>query len=79
MPSTCRDRGRDGLDGAVSQRRDADPDVRTKATTLLESIVDNHALVDGNKRLGWLSTAVFLELNGADITGISNHDVDDLP
>ena len=26
-------------------------------------IVNNHALVDGNKRLGWLTTAVFLELN----------------
>ena len=37
----------------------------------------NHPLVDGNKRLGWLSTAVFLELNGVDVTGIGNDDVYD--
>lgn len=31
---------------------------------LLHSIVTNHALVDGNKRLGWLATAVFQDING---------------
>ena len=36
-----------------------------KAAVLLESVVGNHALVDGNKRLGWLATVVFLGLNGA--------------
>jgi death-on-curing protein len=35
-----------------------------KAAALLHSIVGNHALVDGNKRLGWLATVVFLDLNG---------------
>jgi len=30
---------------------------------LLHSIVSNHALVDGNRRLGWLATVVFLGLN----------------
>ena len=35
-----------------------------KAAALLHSLVRNHALVDGNKRLGWLATAVFLEING---------------
>ena len=29
------------------------PDVITKAAALLQSIVNNHALVDGNKRLAW--------------------------
>jgi len=43
---------------------DAYPDIVTKAAALLQSIVNNHALVDGNKRLGWLATSVFLELNG---------------
>ena len=38
----------------------------------------NHALVDGNKRLGWLATAVFLELNGIDATAASNDGVYDL-
>lgn len=42
---------------------------------MLQSIVKNHALVDGNKRLGWLATAVVLELNGIDVTRISNDDV----
>lgn len=35
-----------------------------KAAVLLESVVRNHALVDGDKRLGWLATVVFYELNG---------------
>jgi death-on-curing protein len=32
---------------------DAYPDLTTKVATLLESVVRNHALVDGNKRAGW--------------------------
>ncbi|SDM48796.1 death-on-curing family protein [Actinomyces ruminicola] len=31
---------------------------------LLELVVRNHALVDGNKRLGWLGLVVILGLNG---------------
>lgn len=46
---------------------DAYPDLATKAAALLESIVRNHPLIDGNKRLGWLATVVFLGLNGADL------------
>ena len=57
---------------------DAYPDVWTKAAALLLSIVKNHALVDGNKRLGWLATAVFLHLNGIDVSVASNDDVYDL-
>ncbi|YAL82733.1 type II toxin-antitoxin system death-on-curing family toxin [Dermacoccaceae bacterium W4C1] len=43
--------------------RDAYPDLMLKAAVLLESLVRNHPLVDGNKRLGWTSTVVFLALN----------------
>ena len=57
---------------------DAYPDVWTKAAALLQSILKNHALVDGNKRLGWLATAVFLELNGIKVTQASNDDVYEL-
>jgi death-on-curing protein len=57
---------------------DAYPDIWTKAAALLHSIVKNHALVDGNKRLGWLATAVFLEINGIEISRASNNDVYDL-
>ena len=35
-------------------------------------MVNNHPLVDGNKRLGWLATAVFLELNSASVSTASN-------
>ena len=39
-----------------------------KAAAMIESILRNHALVDGNKRLGWLSLIVMLDLNGCEIT-----------
>ncbi len=44
---------------------DAYPTLADKAAALLESIVRNHALIDGNKRLGWLATVVFCGLNGS--------------
>ena len=51
----------------------------TRSTRLTKkSIVNNHALVDGNKRLGWLATAVFLELNGIKASRASNDDVYEL-
>ena len=57
---------------------DAYPDMWMKAAALLHSIVNNHALVDGNKRLGWLATAVFLELNDASVSAAGNDDVFEL-
>ena len=60
------------LDSAVHRPRvsvfgrDAYPDIDTKAAVLLESLVRNHSLVDGNERLGWLAVVVFYGLN--DIT-----------
>ena len=81
-PPPIRDVGLLGSAAARPQAtafgQDAYPDVITKAAALLQSIVNNHALVDGNKRLGWLSTAVFLELNGFNASKISNDDVYDL-
>ncbi|WP_114906023.1 type II toxin-antitoxin system death-on-curing family toxin [Ornithinimicrobium murale] len=47
--------------------RDAYPGIEAKAGALLESIVVNHPLVDGNKRLGWLAVVVFYGLNGMDL------------
>lgn len=46
---------------------EAYPGLGLKAAALLHSIVRNHALVDGNKRLGWLSCVVFLDLNGVEV------------
>lgn len=80
-PPPIRDIGL--LGSAVARPRtsafgeDAYPDILTKAAALLQSIVNNHALIDGNKRLGWLSTAVFLEVNGMRALRISNDDVYD--
>lgn len=71
-----------GLLGAAAARpqatafgEDAYPDIWTKAAALLHSIVKNHALVDGNKRLGWLATAVFLEINGIAVIHATNDGV----
>ena len=47
---------------------DAYPTFTDKAAALLHSLVRNHALVDGNKRLAWSATRVFCLLNGHDLT-----------
>ncbi len=62
------------LDAATARPRssafgvDAYPTLGLKAAALLESVVGNHALIDGNKRLAWLATVVFLDLNGRQVT-----------
>ena len=43
--------------------QDAYPTLDEKSAVLLESIVGNHPLVDGNKRLGWLALVVFFGIN----------------
>ncbi len=43
---------------------EAYPTLGLKAAAMLHSLVGNHALVDGNKRLAWLAAVVFLDLNG---------------
>jgi death on curing protein len=47
--------------------QDAYPSIHGKAAALLHSLVSNHALVDGNKRLGWQAAVVFLWINGHDV------------
>lgn len=42
---------------------DAYPDLWTKAAALGHSLIRNHPLLDGNKRLGWVAMRTFLELN----------------
>ena len=39
------------------------PDFVDKAAVLLVRLVKNHPLPDGNKRAGWVSLRLFLELN----------------
>lgn len=63
-----------GLLGAAVQRprasafgEDAYPALIDKAAALMHSLARNHALVDGNKRLAWGATRVFLLLNDRDL------------
>ena len=44
--------------------------------TLLHSIVRNHALVDGNKRLGLAAVIAFYGLNGRRLTMTNNEAYD---
>ena len=61
------------LDAAAHRPRatafgeDAYPTLHHKAAALLDAVVRNHSLVDGNKRLGWSSVVVFYDLNGVDL------------
>lgn len=48
---------------------EAYPTLDDKAAAVLESLVLSHPLVAGNRRLGWLATVVFLDLNDAWIEG----------
>ena len=81
-PLPVRDLGL--LDSAIARPRasfgavDLYPDLWHKAAALLISVVVNHPLVDGNKRLGWMCAAAMLELNDVDIAAASNDDVYDL-
>lgn len=52
---------------------DAYPALEDKAAALLHSVVRNHALVDGNKRLGLGALIVFLGINGRQLL-LSNDD-----
>ncbi len=39
-------------------------DLAQMASALFESLISNHAFVDGNKRVAFFSTDIFLRLNG---------------
>jgi death on curing protein len=70
-PAEVRDAGI--LQAAVARTQatvfgeEAYRDLDAKAAALLHSIVAGHALVDGNKRLGWVAVRVFYRLNGRDL------------
>lgn len=46
---------------------DAYPDLITKVAALQESVVRNHALIDGNRRAGWALAVVTIWLNGQEV------------
>ena len=63
------------------------PDIFEKAAALLESLIQNHPFVDGNKRTGIATAGVFLEANGWKLSygprevvefalAVANHQID---
>ncbi|MET9778439.1 type II toxin-antitoxin system death-on-curing family toxin [Streptomyces sp. NPDC006367] len=49
-------------------------DLFEKAAALLQSLAINRPLVDGNKRMAWMSTVVFLDFNGTEMIGVDQDD-----
>jgi len=69
--------------------KDAYASIEEKAAALLHSLARNHALVDGNKRLGLAATIAFLGINACRLTltndqayefvmSIATGDIDDI-
>ena len=54
---------------------DAYPGLNAKAAALLHSIITNHALVDGNKRLGLVAVLLLYGMNGYDLTATQDERV----
>lgn len=44
------------------------PDLMTKAAVVMDGIIRNHPFLDGNKRAGISTAAMFLEMNGYRLT-----------
>ncbi len=57
--------------------QDVYPALEEKAAALLHSVVRNHALMDGNKRLGLAAMIAFLGMNGRRLT-LSNEEAYDI-
>lgn len=61
--SGVRDRGL--VESALARARSGYYDsLSQQAAALLQSFAMNHAFVDGNKRVAWASSMVFLRMNG---------------
>jgi len=56
------------LDAALHRPRSGYYDsLSEQAAALLQSLANNHAFVDGNKRVAFATAAIFLRLNGFDL------------
>ena len=79
VPAVVRDYGL--LESAAARPqssafgRDAYPTLDLKAAALLQGLVANHALVDGNKRLGWVAVRLFYRFNGYRLTGVATETI----
>ena len=60
---------------ATFDGNDLYPNLFSKAAALAESLLQNHPFVDGNKRTGITSAAMFLKVNGCKLT-VSNAELE---
>ena len=58
--------------------QDMFPDPFTKAAALMESIIQHHPFVDGNKRTGTAAAVYLLRRHGYRLVGVTNTDLVDL-
>jgi len=63
-----------GRSQASFEDQDLIPDLFSKAAAMMESLVNNHPFVDGNKRTGAIAAGLFLRRNGYYMTA-SNADL----
>lgn len=56
---------------ATFDDRELYPDLFTKAAALMDSLINNHPFVDGNKRTGITAAGLFLRANGRKLTAPS--------
>lgn len=55
---------------------DAYTTLHEKAAALFDSLINNHALIDGNKRLAWVAMRLFYGYNGHTITATEDERFD---
>ncbi len=48
--------------------QEAYPTIFDKTGALMHSLIQNHAFVDGNKRIGFAAAILFLQLNGRQLS-----------
>lgn len=52
--------------------------IARKASAVLESMVNNHGFIDGNKRTAWLLTELLIERSGYELAIPPEEPIDDL-
>jgi death-on-curing protein len=57
---------------AAFGKKELYPDLFSKASALMESLVNNHPFVDGNKRTGIASAGLFMRINGRKLIASSD-------
>jgi death on curing protein len=66
------------LESALARPKHAayyeEADLPRQAATLLWGIIRNHPFIDGNKRVAWITTQYFLNLNGQIMEGTLEED-----